>query len=95
MNWRISSPNFALAVGGFHLTAPSGGRPVMTWESLTRSAVTICRSQREPSSLGSSIAVRIVVTSFRGSAACIVQSPVLPAAANTTAASSIPGFGSS
>src|SRR5213079_3058746 len=42
---------------------------------------------------GSSIAVRIVVTSSRGSAVCAARSPVLPAAANTTAASSICDFG--
>src|SRR5439155_1246339 len=45
-------------------------------------------------SLGAAhIAVGIAVRSSRGSAACAGRSPVLPAAANTTAASSICVFG--
>ena len=82
-----------LADGGFHLTALSGGRHVSIWESPTRSAVTICRFPCEPTPPGSSIAVQIVFRSSRGCAACAAQSPVLPAAVNTTAAGSIHGFG--
>ncbi len=93
MSWRIFSPSFAPAVGGFHLTAANGGKPVSIWESPTRSAVTICRFLRELTPRGLSIAVRIVVRSFREFAACAAQSPVLPVAVNTTAANSIRGFG--
>ena len=92
MSWRIFSRSFALADGGFHLMALNGSGPVLTWESRMRSAVTICRFPREHTPRGSSIAARIVVRSFRESAA---QSLVSPAAANTTAANSICGFGSS
>ena len=67
---------------------PHGGewrKACWTWESPTRSGVTICRSLRELTPRGSSIAVRIVVRSFRESAARAAQSPVLPAAENIMA----------
>ena len=75
--------------------APNGDRPASIWGSPTKSVVTICRSLREPSPRGLSIAVRIVIKSFREFAVCAAQSPVLPVAANTTAATSIRGFDSS
>jgi hypothetical protein len=87
------SRSFALAGEGFHHTAPIGGEHVWTWESPTRSAVTICRFLRENTPRGSSIAARIVAMSFRESAAFVAQSPVLPAAASTTAVNSIRSFG--
>ena len=93
MSWRIFSPSFAPADGGFHLMAPNGERPVATWVSPTRSAVTICRFLREFTSRGLSIAVRIVVRIFSGSAACAAQLPVSPVAVNTTVENSICGFG--
>ena len=92
MSWPIFSPSFALVVGRFHLTALNGGKLVSIWKSPTRSAVTISRFLRELMPLGSSIAARIVVRSFRESVACIVQSRALPAAANITAASFDPRF---
>src|SRR4029077_13830755 len=93
MNWRIFSPSFALAGGGFHLMGANGDRPVATWVSPTRSAVTICRSPRELTPRGSFIAARIVVRSFSGSAACAAQLPVSLVAVNTTVENSICGFG--
>ena len=93
MNWPISSRNFARAGGGFYLTVLNGGRLATTWGSATRSGVIIFRFQRELTPRGSSIAVRIVVKSFRESAACTAQSPVLPAAGNTIAVSSMRVFG--
>jgi hypothetical protein len=92
MSWRIFSLSFAPADGGFRLTAPNGSRPVSTWALPTRSAVTISRFLRELAPRGSSIAVRIVTKNFREFGARGAQSPVLPAAANTTAATSIRGF---
>jgi hypothetical protein len=80
--------NFALAVAEFCHMEKSGALPVATWESLTRSAVTICRFLHELAPRGSSIAARIVVRSFHESAACAAQSHALPAAANTTAGNS-------
>src|SRR4030095_7678390 len=93
MSWRIFLPSFALAGKGFCLTASSGGRPVWSWELPTRSAVTICRFPRELTQRGSSIAVRIVVRSFRVSDACVARWLVLPVAVNTTVAISICDFG--
>ena len=45
----------------------------LDWESLTKSAATICRFLRELTQRGSSIAVRIVLRSFREFAACVAQ----------------------
>ena len=73
--------------------AANGDKPVATWVSPTRSAVTICRFLRELTSRGSSIAVRIVARIFREFAACAGQSRVLPVAVNTTVENSICGFG--
>ena len=93
MSWRIFSPSSALVVGRFRLTALNGSKLVSIWKLPTKSVVTICRSLREHSPRGSSIAVRTVIRNFRESAACVVQSRALPAAANITAAVSIRGFG--
>src|ERR671930_2573533 len=93
MNWRTFSPSFALGGGGFYLTVPSGDRPAWIWESPTKRVVTICHSLRGLTPRGLSIAVRIVVRSSRESVVCAGQWPALPAATNTTAASSICDFG--
>ena len=84
---------FAPAGGGFHLMAPNGDKPVATWVSPTRSAVTICRFLRELTWRGLSIAVRIVARSFSGFAPCAGQLPVSHVAVNTTVENSICGFG--
>ena len=72
--------------------APNGDRHVRTWELLTKNAVTISHFPRERTPPGLSIAVQIVVESSHESVALGVWLPVLPAAANTAAVTSICGF---
>ena len=73
--------------------ASSGGRLAATWESPTRSAVTIFRFPRELTPRVSCIDVQIVVRSFHESAACAAQLHVWPVAAHITAANSMRVFG--
>jgi hypothetical protein len=93
MSSRTFSRNFELADGGFHLMAQNGSGRAPTWESVTKSDVTTCRFPRELTLRDSSIAARIVIRSSSEFAGCGAQPPVSPAAANTTAAISIRGFG--
>jgi hypothetical protein len=51
MNWRIFSLNFALVVAEFGHMETSGALRAAIWESLTRNAVIIFRSQL-PNALG-------------------------------------------
>jgi hypothetical protein len=93
MSWRIYSRNGGLAAGELRHTVKSGDKHVAIWESLTKRVATICRSLRKASRRDLSIVARTVGRNFPACERSAAQSLVSRAAENTTAASSIRGFG--
>jgi site-specific recombinase len=93
MNWLIFSLNFALADTGFCRIAPSGDGLAMTWESQTRSAVTICRSQSVNVLGAIYTGVQVAGAIFLVCAGSNVQLHVWPVVARIMAANSMRVFG--
>src|SRR6266700_2885672 len=91
-NWLIFSLNFAQGDAASWLMAPSGGRPVATWESATKNAVIIFRSRSANVLGGIYTNVHIASVIFLGCAGSNEQSRAWPVAARTMEASSTRGF---
>src|SRR4029077_8215224 len=85
-SWRTCSHNFGLVADELLRTARNGAKPAEIWESLTKGAVTICRSPQKLTPRVLFIVVRIVGRNSRGCAASAARSRVSPAVENTTAA---------